>query len=251
MDVTTALVMAAFAFGVGAYGTVIGAGGGFVLIPGLVLLFELEGAEAVGTGVVTLLAIGLSGAIAYDRAGMVDRTGALWFALGTVPSALLCAWLLSARIDRSLFADLLGILLLALAVFVLATSHSAADRATGCPDGRRTLLPPCGAAVGFLSGTFAVGGGLVTLPILARTRRLTPHRAAATTAAASMLGTIGGAAGHIAAGNVVWRDAGVLIVGAAAGSAVGARVARRLSARLVLALVAVGLVGAGVPLLLG
>ena len=34
---------------VGIYGSVIGAGGGFVLIPGLVLLFDLEGVEAVGT----------------------------------------------------------------------------------------------------------------------------------------------------------------------------------------------------------
>jgi len=42
----------------------------------------------------------------------------------------------------------------------------------------------------------------------------------------------------------------VLIVGAVIGSTAGARIAGRLSGRTVLALVAVGLVGAGVPLLL-
>jgi uncharacterized membrane protein YfcA len=64
-----------------------------------------------------------------------------------------------------------------------------------------------------------------------------------------MLGTLGGALGHTMAGNVVWSRAGVLIVGAALGSSLGAQVAGRLPAKAVLALVAIGLVGAGIPLL--
>ena len=249
MDVGTVIALLAFAAGVGAYGTVIGAGGGFLLIPGLVLLFDLEGAEAVGTGVVTLLAIGLSGAWAYDRAGLVDRPAAAWFAVGTVPVAMFCAWWVSGRIDRDLFADLLGVLLLALALFVVVMPTSEPGGA-GSPSAQRLrLLPASGAFVGFLSGTFAVGGGLVTLPIISRARGLGPHRAAATTAAASMLGTIGGSIGHVVAGNVVWSRAAVLVVGATVGSTIGARSAGRIPARGVLILVALGLLGAGVPLL--
>ena len=65
-----------------------------------------------------------------------------------------------------------------------------------------------------------------------------------------MLSSAGGAIGHTLAGNVVWSRAGVLIIGAAAGSTLGARLAGHLAPRVVLALVAAGLVGAGVPLLL-
>ena len=123
---------------------------------------------------------------------------------------------------------------------------------TGAVASERSLraLPVGGAFVGFLSGTFAVGGGLITLPILARVRRLAPHRAAATTSATAMLGTFGGAIGHAIAGNVAWSRAAVLVVGAAVGSSIGARVAGRLAPRIVLGFVAAGLVGAGVPLLL-
>ena len=91
MDVGTIVALFAFAAVVGAYGTIIGAGGGFLLIPGLVLLFDLDGAEAVGTGAITLLAIGASGAWAYDREGLVDRRGAAWFSITSVPIAMLPA----------------------------------------------------------------------------------------------------------------------------------------------------------------
>lgn len=243
------MALLAFAVAVGAYGTIIGAGGGFLLIPGLVLLFDLDGAAAVGTGVVTLLTIGVSGAWAYDRRGLVDRQAAGWFATGSVPVALLCGLFLASRIDQAVFNDLLGFLLLALAVFVLVLPTVTAESATGSDRALR-VLPLGGVLVGFFSGTFAVGGGLVTLPIIARARRLAPHRAAATTSATAMLATLGGAVGHTIAGNVVWSRAVVLIVGAATGSSIGARVAGRIAPRVVLLLVAAGLVGAGLPLLL-
>lgn len=248
MDVGTVVALVAFAFAVGAYGTIIGAGGGFLLIPGLVLLFDLDGAEAVGTGVIALLTIGVSGAFAYDRAGLVDRRGAGWFALGAVPVALVCGLVLASSIDRALFNDLLGFLLLGLAAFVVLSPTHHDEGAE--PDERSLrVLPVGGAFVGFLSGTFAVGGGLVTLPIIGRIRRLVPHRAAATTSATAMLSSAGGAIGHTLAGNVVWSRAGVLIIGAVAGSTAGARLAGHLAPRVVLALVAAGLVGAGLPLL--
>jgi len=249
VDVTAAIALVAFAVVVGGYGTIIGAGGGFVLIPGLMLAFDLDPAEAVGTGAVTLLAIGVSGAWAYDRAGLVDRAAVGRFALGSVPTALLCGWLLSARIDHGVFTGLLAIVLLALAVFVVAMpTRPPPGRSTGSDRSLR-LLPGGGVVVGFLAGTFAVGGGLVTLPIMARARGLAPHRAAATTAGASMLGTIGAASGHVMAGNVVWSRAWLLILGAAAGSAVGARTAHRIPARAVLVLVSGGLLAAAIPLL--
>ena len=248
MDPLTAIALLAFAAVVAAYGTIIGAGGGFLLIPGLVLFFDLSGVEAVGTGAVTLAAIGIGGARAYDRAGLVDRRGAAWFAAGSVPTALLCGWLLAGRIDRDVFVDLLGVLLLALAVFVVVMP----TRFEGEDDRPRRfgVLPVGGAAVGTLSGLFAVGGGLVTLPIVARVLRLGPHRAAATTSATAALGSLAGSTGHTLAGNVVWDDAAVLVVGALIGSTVGARQAGRVPPRAVLVLVAAGLVGAGVPLLL-
>ncbi len=249
MDPLTIAALLVFAGVVGIYGSVIGAGGGFVLIPGLVLLFDLEGVEAVGTGAVALAAIGIGGARTYDQKGLVDRRGASWFAAGAIPSALFFAAVVADRIDSAVFVDLLGLLLLALAVFVVAMPTTIDGH--GEPDLRSLrALPAGGVLVGFVGGTFAVGGGLITLPFLARLRRLDPHRSAATTAATAMLSSLASSTGHAIVGNVRWSHAAVLAGGAAIGSTFGASRAVRLRPRTVLVLVACGLVATGVPLLL-
>ena len=242
-----------FTLAVGAYGSIIGAGGGFLLIPGLALLFGLDGAEAVGTGVVTLAFLHGAGAVAYDRQGLVDRPVAAVWALAAAPVALLSGWLLTNRLDSEVLLTIIGLLMIALAGFVIVgstggTEPVAPEQAPQLPPRVGALLGG-GSGVGFLNGTFAVGGGLLTVPYLARVQRLSAHRAAATTAAAGTVASSAAALGHTLAGNVLWTYAPVLVVGAALGSSTGARIAPRLPVRTVMTLLAAGLVLAGAPLI--
>lgn len=253
MEAALATGLFALALGVGAYGSIIGAGGGFLLIPGLALLFGLEGAEAVGTGVITLACLHAAGSLAYDRQGLVERSVAILWASAAAPVALLSGWLLTNRLDSDVLLTIIGLLMMALAVFVIV-GRVGRTRATIENPGSR-VEPRVGAllagasGVGFLNGTFAVGGGLIAVPYLARVQRLSAHRAAATTAAASTVASTSAAVGHALAGNIVWADAPPLILGAVIGSSVGARVAPRLSPRTVMALLSAGLVIAGAPLI--
>ncbi|MBT5138014.1 MAG: sulfite exporter TauE/SafE family protein [Acidimicrobiaceae bacterium] len=249
MDAATTVGLISFALVVSTYGTVIGAGGGFILIPGLVLLFDMNGVQAVGTGTVTLVAIGFTGAINYDRARLVHRGAAGWFAAGSVPTALLCAWFVADRIDAELFTSALGFVLIALAIFVMLAPHTTADDQE-IPKPRRCRLMTGGVGVGALSGTFAVGGGLLTVPQLTSVQKLRPHRAAATTSATATMASFAGATGHTIAGNVIWSHAALLVTGAIVGSTLGARLAGRLPARAVLIGLATGLIVAGASLLL-
>ncbi len=249
MDVGTALGLLALAFTVGTYGTIIGAGGGFIMIPGLVLLFDLQGANAVGTGTIALTMIGLTGARSYDRSGLVARPVAGWFAMGSVPVALVASWLLADRIDAAAFNGILGVLLLILAAFVVLGQPLHAAEGAERPL-RPGPLAAGGSLVGLTSGTFAVGGGLITVPLLSRLQRMAPHRAAATTSATAMASSAAASVGHTMAGNVDWSKSGVLTIGAVAGSLTGAHLAGRLTQRTVLALLASGLCAAGLPLLI-
>ena len=249
MDLTTALGLLALAVVVGVYGTIIGAGGGFVLIPGLILLFDLEGAEAVGTGTIALAMIGLTGALTYDRSGLVARPVAGWFALGSVPLALVSSWFLADRIDSGVFVSVLGFLLLGLAVFVVVTPPVVEPIGATGVAARPAPLAAGGAVVGVTSGTFAVGGGLLTVPYISRVQHLGPHRAAATTATTAMASSLAASLGHSIAGNVVWSNAALLVVGAFIGSSSGARTAGRLLPTTVRGVWAAGLFGAAGPLL--
>jgi len=239
---------------IGAYGSIIGAGGGFLLIPGLALLFGLEGAEAVGTGVVTLACLHAAGALAYERQGLVDRPVAAWWAAAAGPVALLSGWLLTNRFDSELLLTTIGLLMIVLAVFVVVGPAGRTIGAIG-PGPADPVEPRVGAllagasGVGFLNGTFAVGGGLIAVPYLARVQRLSAHRAAATTAAAGMVASSAATVGHALAGNIVWSFAPPLVLGAVIGSSTGARLAPRLSPRTVMVLLSAGLVVAGAPLI--
>ncbi|MFT6290302.1 MAG: putative membrane protein YfcA [Ilumatobacter sp.] len=249
MDPTTAVGLFLLAFAVGTYGSIIGAGGGFLMVSGLVLIFDLGGATAVGTSVLTTLVIQTTGAYTYTKKGLVDRPSSMWFALGSVPVALLSAIFLADQIPEKAFELIIGVMLLVLAVFVVfLPSVDAPDGTTIGP--HRRALTASGGAIGILSGAFGVGAGLVTVPLLRSLQRLSAHRAAATT---TLIGSLSGGAaaiGHTIAGNPRWNHLPFLLTGAVLGGRLGSLNAGRLSARTVLLLLAGGLVGAGIPLII-
>jgi uncharacterized protein len=82
----TAVLLALIGLGVGAFGTLIGAGGGFILTPILLLLYPHDSAQ-------TLTAISLaavffnaaSGTTAYARQRRIDYRNGVVFALATLP----------------------------------------------------------------------------------------------------------------------------------------------------------------------
>lgn len=247
MDATTAIGMFLLAFGVGVYGSVIGAGGGFVMVAGLVIVFDLSGATAVGTSVVTTAAIQATGAYTYSKKGLVDRPTALWFVLGSVPVALLSAIFLADRIPEDTFEALIGLLMLALAVFVVfVRRRDAPDGTTLAP--RRAALTASGSVIGILSGGFGVGAGLVAVPLFGRLQRLSAHRAAATTTLAGAFSGVAASIGHAVADNPKWTAVPFTMVGAVLGGRIGSSNAGRLSARTILVLLASGLIAAGLPL---
>ena len=78
---------------VGAYGTLIGSGGGFILVPVLIFLYPEE-----STGTITSISLAvvfvnaLSGAIAYARQGKVQVGVATVFSLAALPGRSLAPW---------------------------------------------------------------------------------------------------------------------------------------------------------------
>ena len=247
MDVQTAVGLFLLALTIGVYGSIIGAGGGFLMVAGLVLVFDLSGATAVGTSIVTTFAIQATGAYTYSKMGVVERPVALWFVLGSMPIALLSAVFVADRVPEDTFELIIGVLLLVLAVFVLTV------RRPDLPPGqsvepRRAALIGSGSAIGVLSGALGVGSGLVTVPLLGWLQRLPAHRAAATTTLIGSLSGFAATIGHSIVGNPRWSYLPFLLTGAVVGGRVGSSSAGRLSSRTVLALLAGGLVVAGLPL---
>ncbi len=241
------LGLVALGIAVGTFGTLIGAGGGFVLVPLLALLepsAPTAQITAVSLAVVALNAS--SGAIAYARQGRVDFRSGVPFAIATIPGSLLgVAFTYVAA--RSLFDVILATLLIALGIFVMARHNDAP-----LTQARRPTNMPLGiglsAGVGFVASFFGVGGGPIHVPAMIGILRFPPHIATATSQFVLAVMAIVATAVHIAAGDLSDHWDQVVFVGG--GAIVGAQLGARLSTRvrgavivraLALALVFVGL----------
>src|SRR5262245_1416815 len=97
---------------VGAFGTLVGSGGGAVLVPVLLFLFPHQ-----APGTITAMSMAVvffnaySGTVTYVRMGMIDYRSGVLFALASLPAAVIGV-ILVHRIPRELFDPLFGALLL-------------------------------------------------------------------------------------------------------------------------------------------
>ena len=87
--------------------------------------------------------------------------------------------------------------------------------------GRILRLAALGLAVGFFSGLFGVGGGIVLVTLLIVVMGFTQRRASGTSLAAVLPTSIAGMIAYAAHGSVDWIAGGLLAAGAVGGSLVG------------------------------
>lgn len=185
---------------VGTVGTLIGAGGGFILVPLLLLTHPQFTPEIVtAVSIVIVAANAISGSVAYGRSGRIDFRAGILFALFTIPGSVLGV-LTTRYIPHTVFNIIFGILLLLLALFLLFKKQTPGVRDTeGQPKkGQRSAVLTdnenttyrytynayAGAVisviVGYLSPLLGIGGGIIHVPAMVNWLRFPVHIATAT-----------------------------------------------------------------------
>ena len=252
-------------FLVGAYGTLIGAGGGFVLVPLLLLLYPTENPEVITSiSLAVVFFNALSGSIAYARSGRIDYKSGTLFALATIPGAILGA-LTTAYIPRRTFDMVLGLLMLfGAAVLLWRPPRDLKIRESNAqPDLVRTLNKTDGAAqmysyplylgvglsliVGYLSSLLGIGGGIIHVPVMVQILNFPVHIATATSHFVLAIMALTGTVVHILTGTFhrgVWRTL-ALSLGVLLGAQLGAWLSQRVHGEWILRglAIALGLVG--------
>jgi len=179
---STALLLCLLGFAVGAFGTLVGAGGGFILTPVLLLLYPSSTPELITA--ISLLVVffnASSGTAAYARQHRVDYRSGLIFAACTLPGSV-AGVILAGKVSRPTFDVIMGVALVALAVWLLAGHKDAGEgtQGIGVPreitdrEGntyRYRARTRTGAllsiGVGFLSSFLGIGGGVYGTALLA------------------------------------------------------------------------------------
>jgi uncharacterized protein len=254
---------------VGAYGTLVGAGGAFVLMPVLLLIYPHESPETVTSiSLAVVFFNGLSGSIAYGRMRRIDYRSGVLFSLATVPGAVAGA-LATSCLPHGLFAGLLGIIMVAGSCFIFASPH---PNLVPVGDGeshrsRRHLMDSEGVRydysyrvstglglsliVGFISSLLGIGGGIIHVPALVRLLNFPVHVATATSHFMLAIMALAGTISHVAAGSFQHgiRRTLMLSAGVVIGAQIGAVLSDRLHGRLIIRILAVALALVGARLI--
>lgn len=246
----------------GTIGSLIGLGGGIIIVPSLLLMagfdprFQMITPQiAVGTSLFLIIFTSLASTLTYAKQKRVDFESGLLFFVGSGPGAIFGAYI--TRFFHS------GYFLIAFGLFMIFISILMyVQKRVTIPamrlDVKRTFQDASGEVfhygyhritalivsffVGVLSGMFGIGGGTLMVPMMVLLFRFPPHVATATSMFVIFLSAITGSAMHIWQGNVFWFAALFLAPGAWLGGQLGAYISARLSSRALLLLFRLALV---------
>lgn len=259
---------------VGTYGTIVGAGGGFLIVPILLLVYNLSPQEAVGTSLCIVFLNAISGTISYARRKRIDYQTAIQFALFTVPGSAIGAYF-TTYLNGRIFHGIFGALLVAIAGFLLLgpdVPQTAMTRpfAKAQPPGKfvkRTIVDASGEVyeyaynprgggllsfvIGFISSIVGIGGGILHVPALVYLFNFPAHVATATSLLILAVSAGIGTASHLALRHVLIVPALLVGIGVIAGAQFGAAISPRIRGRWLLRLLSLALLVVGTRLVLG
>jgi hypothetical protein len=243
---------------VGGFGTIIGVGGGFILVPVLLLAYpDDDPAIITSISLAVVFFNALSGSLGYARLRRIDYRTGLTFALATVPGAIVGAaatnWL-----PRGAFDLTFGLMLIAVSIYMAARAGATGGRrlASLRPNAQRTLTDSAGVTygysfnrelgitisffVGFIASFLGVGGGFIHVPAMVGLLSFPAHVATATSVFILMFTSLTGSVVHIVDGSLAegWARMVPLAVGVVAGAQIGARLSGRLPAGVIIRLLA-------------
>lgn len=237
----------------GAFGTLVGVGGGFILVPIFLLLMHYSPQHTVGTSLAIVFLNALSGSVAYIRQKKVFYDAGIRFALATIPGAFLGGYLSRYFTSRA-FSITFGVLLLIIALIMFGRARAAAARETGTFDAatftyNRVLGVSLSVVVGFLSTILGIGGGIIHVPIMVYLLGFPTHVATATSHFVLAISTFFGVTAHYIMHNILLVPAITIGTGALLGAQGGAWLAQRVQSRPILIVLSILLFLVGIRLI--
>ncbi|OEL03838.1 sulfite exporter TauE/SafE family protein [Staphylococcus casei] len=229
-------------------GSLVGIGGGIIIVPTLVylgvdndLLQGITPQIAIGTSSVILIVTGLSSTLGYLKTKQVDVKNGSIFLFGLLPGSLIGS-MLSRYLTLESFNLYFGIFLIFVAILLMIRNKIKPLKVFDKPKYQRTYVdgngttyhysvPPVIAFIatlfiGILTGLFGIGGGALMTPLMLIVFRFPPHVAVGTSMMMIFFSSVMSSVGHIALGHVAWIYSIVLIIASYFGAKIGVKVNR-------------------------
>ncbi|MGY3186418.1 sulfite exporter TauE/SafE family protein [Lysinibacillus sp. RS5] len=244
------ILLAIIALFSGLIGSLVGLGGGIILVPAtlfiglnLGMIPDMTPQKVVGLSVVMMIFTGLASTLSFMKSKTVDYKSGFIFFIGSIPGTMLGAWV-NKGLDLPSFNLYFGILLIILATILLVrdrlkpvkwfvkngvqqefTDNEGNTFVYGYPIWFAIILT---FGIGFASGLFGIGGGSMMVPAMIILFLFPPHVAVATSMFMVFLSSLVNSASHIYLGHVPWLYTIPVIPGAYIGAKLGAALNKRI-----------------------
>ncbi|MDB5036800.1 MAG: hypothetical protein JWQ35_328 [Bacteriovoracaceae bacterium] len=254
-----ALVLLGFV--IGTFGTLIGAGGGFILMPLFFYLYPSASPEYLtGISLAIVFLNAASGSVAYGVAKKIDYRSGIIFSLAALPGAVIGA-LSTEFISRKAFDPAFGFVLIIVSTYLFfkptTNRHGSGEAIHATVAGPLRYNMKLGVLisifVGFISSVLGIGGGIIHVPILVQVLHFPVHIATATShfilAILALIGTlthlVNGSLDHEALMRVLYFSPGIIL-----GAQLGAKLSPKINGMVIVRCLAVALASVGLRLLM-
>lgn len=265
MDFTTGLMLLLVGILAGGYGTIVGAGGGFIFVPVLLIFFQMKPAMAASTGLVIVFINAVSGVFGYARKKKINYRLGIIIGIGALPGTVTGIWLLQIYSSNS-FYIIFASILVCLGIFLFIrnspitrkrkakalanledederfSSEKAKIDASELPIQQCGKLLPLGFLMGILSSYLGIGGGWLLVPILVYLFHVSTHNATATSIFALCLYSLFGVIFNLFLNTIDWMTVMWGGIGVAVGSQIGVISSQKLSSKVIFQMLSVLLI---------
>lgn len=223
--ITTIAILIGVGLGAGTLGSMLGVGGGIIMVPALTFL-GLPPVQATSTSLIAVASTSVSSTVEYSRQKRIDYRLGLEMAAFAIPGAVLGA-ILSDYLSTGSFSLYFGILLILTGVYILYKNSILKDAAAKKRSmALRMAVFAATFGAGIISSLFGVGGGVIFVPAMLLVLGLTMQRAAPTSQLVLMMTSVAGVLMHAFLLHPDYLQALALSAGAFAGAQIGARLSR-------------------------
>jgi uncharacterized membrane protein YfcA len=207
-------------FAAGVLGSMIGLGGGIIIVPVLTFL-GFSPTAAASNSLFGALSNAVASTISYSRQKRIVYPLGLKLGLLSVPGTVLGA-LLSTDIAPDIFKILFGFVLIASAVYIFVRKKIETAEKTFSI---QMMIFAVNASffAGLISAFFGIGGGIVFVPLMVVGMGMAMKKAAPTSQLILLFSSLSGVITHSLLGHPDFMQAGFLAIGSFIGGLVGAR----------------------------
>lgn len=232
-------------FTAGILGSIIGLGGGIIIVP-VLTFFGFSPALAASNSIFAVFSNAAASSISYAKQRRIEYVLGLKLGLLSIPGTILGAYI-SSEITPSIFKILFALILISASVYIFSKRKIEEKNHNFS---KQIMILAIGASffAGIISGLFGVGGGIIFVPLMVVAMGLSMKNAAPTSQFILLIASGSALVAHTLLGHPDFYQALLLSIGAFTGGLIGARLSLEIKENSLKILISIVMIAAAIKM---